>query len=105
MPEYDDEPRAEARGRKLDAADLGWRDDVARDADDEQAAESLIEHDLRGNARIGATEHDREGVLCRAEPELTRHLRGIRIAADVRHEALISRTQLLESRQGRYPNL
>ena len=61
-PEHDDEARAEALGRELDAADLRRCDDVARDADDEQVAESLVEHDLDGHARVGAAEDDRDAA-------------------------------------------
>ena len=57
--------RAEALGRELDAADLRRRDDVARDADDEQIAQALVEDDLGGRARIGAAEHDRARRLRR----------------------------------------
>jgi hypothetical protein len=46
VSEDHDELRVEFRCGELDAADLRWRDDVARDADDEQVAESLVEDDL-----------------------------------------------------------
>ena len=42
------------------------RDDIAGDADDEQVAEALAEDQLRGNARIGAAQHDGERLLRRA---------------------------------------
>ena len=63
MAEHHHQARAEGLGGELDAADLGGRDDVAGDADDEQVAESLIEDQLRGHARIGAAEDDGEGLL------------------------------------------
>src|SRR5215469_16028202 len=65
MPEYHYQARTECGGSELDTADLRGRDDVAGDANDEQVPESLIEHDLRGHARIGAAEHDRPGSLHR----------------------------------------
>jgi hypothetical protein len=50
MAEHDDQWCAESRGRELDAAHLGWRDDVACDTNDEQIAETLIEDDLGRHA-------------------------------------------------------
>ena len=47
VPEDDDQPRAESLGGELDAADLRRRDDVAGDADDEQVAQALVEHESR----------------------------------------------------------
>ncbi len=67
VAEHHDEPRAEPRGRELDAADLRRRDDVARDADHEQVAEALIEYELRGHARVRAAQDDRERLLTRDE--------------------------------------
>src|SRR6516225_4020460 len=63
MAEYHHEAHAEGRSRELDAADLRWRDDVAGHADDEQVAESLVEDDLGGHARVRAAEHDGERFL------------------------------------------
>ena len=63
VPEHDDEPRVELLGGELDAADQRRRDDVAGDADDEEIAEALIEHELGGHTRIGAAEDDRERLL------------------------------------------
>src|SRR6267142_2840838 len=39
---------------------------IARDADDEQVAETLAEDELRRDARVGTAEHDRERLLSRA---------------------------------------
>ena len=50
VPHHDDESCAESRGGELDTADLRRRDHVAGDADDEQIAEPLIEHDFRRHA-------------------------------------------------------
>src|SRR6267378_1718300 len=62
----DGQPRVEALGRELDAAHLRRRDDIARDADDEQVAETLAEDELGRNARIGTAEHDGERLLAGA---------------------------------------
>src|SRR2546422_1499609 len=45
-----------SRRSKLHAADLGRRDDVSGDADDEQVTKSLLENELGGNTRVGAPE-------------------------------------------------
>ncbi len=50
MPEDDDETGAEAFGSKLDTADLRRRDDVPRNANDEEIAKALVEHDLYWDA-------------------------------------------------------
>ena len=63
MSEHDDQSRAEARCGELHAADLRRRDDVARDADHEQVAEPLVEHQLGGHPRIGAAKDDGEWFL------------------------------------------
>ena len=65
VPEHDHQPRAEARRRELDAADLRGGDNVAGDADDEQIAEALVEDNLRRHARVRASEDDRERLLRR----------------------------------------
>ena len=63
VAQHHDEPRAVSGGGEFDAADLRWRDDVARDADDEQVAQALIEHQLRRDAGIRAAEDDGERLL------------------------------------------
>src|SRR4029077_13100985 len=50
------EPSPVARGGEFDAADLRGGHDVSGDPNDEQVAQALIEHDLRGNPRVGASE-------------------------------------------------
>ena len=62
----DRQPRFEALGRELDAAHLRRRDDIARDADDEQVAKTLAEDELGWNARIGTAKYDGERLLPRA---------------------------------------
>ena len=63
VAEHHHQPRAEPRRGELDAADLRRRDDVSGHADHEQIAQALVEHDLRGHARVGAPEDDRERLL------------------------------------------
>ena len=55
---------AELFGGELDAADLGWGDDVAGDADDEQIAEALIEDDFDRYPGVGTAENGGEWFLC-----------------------------------------
>ena len=81
VAEHHDQPRAEALGGELDAADLRRRDDVAGDADDEQVAEPLVEHDLGRHARVRAAEDDRERLLRRGQPVVSVWL----VAAAVPH--------------------
>ena len=52
VSENDDESRVEPRGRELDAADLRGCDNVARNTDDEEVAQPLVENDLGGYPRI-----------------------------------------------------
>jgi hypothetical protein len=63
VTQYHDQSRAELAHRELHTADLRWGHDVPGDANDEQVAESLIEHDLGGHARVGATEDNPERFL------------------------------------------
>ncbi len=71
MPQHHDKPRAEACGRKFYAADLRRRHDIPGYPDDEQVAKSLPEDELGGNAGIGASEDDGEGLLSFGEREGT----------------------------------
>ena len=66
-PEHDDQRRAELGGGKLDAADLRRGDDVARNADDKQVAEALVEDDLGRHPGVGASEDDSERFLAGGE--------------------------------------
>ena len=96
VPEDHDEARAEALGGELDAADLRRRDDVAGHADHEQIAQTLIEDDLGGHARIGAAEDDGEWLLPGGELHPARGVRERRLAAHVRDEAAIAFAQPVE---------
>ena len=59
-------PPAEPRRGELDAANLRGSNDVAGDADDKQLAQTLIEHHLCRDSRIGTPEDDGELLLtCR----------------------------------------
>src|SRR5690606_22289187 len=74
--------------RELDARDLGGRDDVACHADDEEAAQALVEDGLRRRARIRTTEDDGEGTLtARKLGAIADHRLD---APDVLHEASIA---------------
>lgn len=88
--------RTVARSRKLHAADLRGSDDVAGHADDEQIPQTLIEYDLRGNARIGASQDDRKRFLAvgqRCSPSLRQ--KGCR-AALIRREPEIPLSESIE---------
>ena len=65
MPHDHHQPRAELLGGKLDAANLRWRHDVARHADDKQVPKAEVKYDLRRHARIGATKNDGKRLLAR----------------------------------------
>ena len=80
MTEHHDQASLEAGCRKFHTADLGWSDDVARDADDEQIAEPLVEDDLCRHTRIGTPEDDRERLLSRRQ----------RLAAGAAHSGLLA---------------
>src|SRR5881628_3084784 len=71
VSEHDHKPRAEACGRKLHAADLRRRHDIPSYPDDEQVAKSLPEDELGGNAGVGASEDNGEGLLSFGESEAT----------------------------------
>ena len=84
-PMHDHQARAEALRRELDAADLRRRDDVAGDANHEQIAEALIEHELGRHARVRAAEDDRERRLAGHElgtPRLVRVLERAHLVGD-----------------------
>jgi|SRR6267143_4603902 len=71
VSEHDDQPRAEACGRKFYAADLRRRYDIPSYPDDEQVAKSLPEDELSGNPGVRATEDNGEGLLSFGEREAT----------------------------------
>src|SRR5438477_2683467 len=71
MPQHHDQPRAEARGRKFYAADLRRRHDISRDPDHEQVAKSLPEDEFGGDAGVGASEDNGEGLLSLSESQAT----------------------------------
>ena len=97
MPQHHDQPRVEALRRELHAADLRGGHDVAGDADHEQVAEPLVEHDLRGHARVRAAEDDGEGLLARRELAAAHRLRGRDVAvAHVVDEPAVAFAQAVE---------
>jgi hypothetical protein len=96
MTQHHDETRAEAFRGEFNAADLRWRHDVARHADHEKITQSLVEDDLDGHARVGATENHGEGFLAGDELHAT-HVRRRRIEARrTRHKAAITFPETLE---------
>ena len=66
VAEHDDEREVEHADAELERAEHAGVDDVAGRADDEEVAEALVEDDLRGDARVGAAEEDRERVCLAA---------------------------------------
>src|SRR5271167_1658612 len=87
------QPRAKLLGRKVDAADLRGGDNVSRNPNHEQVAQSLVEDDLDGNARIGTAKYCREWLLTRRQFNAARAAFEDVAAADIRHEAMISLAQ------------
>ena len=93
VPQHDRQPGPEACGCELHTADLRRRHDIAGDANHEQIAQALIEHDLRGHARIGAPQDDRKGLLPRGQLGAARVTdEGVGVAG-VREEAAIALAQ------------
>ena len=84
------------RGRKLHAPDLRRRHDIARDPDDEQIAEPLIEDQLRGDARVGAAKDDGKRFLSGHELGTSRRIRQHTFVGLIRGEALIAFPKPLE---------
>jgi hypothetical protein len=82
--------------RELDAADEGWGHDVSGDADDEEVAQALVEHDLRGHPRVRAAEHDGEGGLARHELGPAGRVRRVLLAPPPRDKAAIALAQAIE---------
>jgi hypothetical protein len=96
MAEHDDQSGAIARCCELHAADLRGRDDIAGDADDEQIAETLIEDDLRGHARIRTAQDDGERFLARRDLVTTALARQRVLIAFARNETRIAFPQSFE---------
>ena len=94
---HDDQAGPELAGRELDGPDERRRDDVARDADDEEIAEALVEDELRRRPRIRAAEDGRERPLPRGEARVPAS-NGLAFAGD---EALIAFHQAVERVFGR----
>jgi hypothetical protein len=93
VAEDDDQPGAESRSGELHAVDLRGGDDIARDADDEQVAESLIEDQLRWDSRIGAAKDNRERLLPGCQRQPPRPVRAGVAVARFRYEPAISLAQ------------
>jgi hypothetical protein len=56
VSEHDDQRRSESTDREVNALRDRWRCHVSSDPDAEEVTESLIEHDLRRNATVGAAD-------------------------------------------------
>jgi hypothetical protein len=63
VPENDNETSSEPRSGKFNAPYTRRGDDIPSDANYEQVAEALIKDDLGRYTRVGAPEHDGEGLL------------------------------------------
>src|SRR5579862_8493200 len=100
VPQHHDQPRAERLGRELDAANLGWRDDVARDSNHEQIAEALVEHDFGRYAGVGAAQDDREGRLLEGELDAPSAARARLRFPDVSDETAIAVAKAVEGLLG-----
>jgi hypothetical protein len=96
MAEHDDQPRSETRRSEFDAADLRRSYDVASNTNDEEVAESLIEHDLGRNARIGASEDDRNWLLTLGQLDATGLAQKNMRLARIRGEPEVSLSQPAE---------
>src|SRR2546422_8817891 len=82
-----------SRRSKLHAADLGRRDDVSGDADDEQVTKSLLENELGGNTRVGAPEDNGKWLLRRGERKTTRLAKSSTGVTYVRHKPTVALSQ------------
>ena len=96
MTKNDNQPRPELRGSKLDAADLRRGHDIARNANDEQVAEPLVEQEFDGDARIRARDDGRKRVLSANEFGAPRLAEGARVATFAGDEAAIAVAQALQ---------
>jgi hypothetical protein len=93
VPKHHDKPRAEACGRKFDAADLRRRHDIPSYPDDEQVAKSLPEDEFGGNAGVRASEDNGEGLLCIGERVATSLVEGGRGVCHARDKPPIALSQ------------
>ena len=101
MPKHHHQPGAERFDGKFDAADLGRGDDVAGHADDEQFPQPLVEHQLAGNAGIGAAEQHGKGLLPHDQLGPACLVGGQRHASQAGHETPVAVLQDSESFDGR----
>src|SRR4030095_5350336 len=84
MAEHDEEQRLQMPPRILQTPSDFRRQDISRDADDEQLAESGVENQLRRYSGITATQDRRIGVLplCEISEDLLLHRGKSRRACD-----------------------
>ena len=96
VPQHHHQSGAVPRRGKLDAADLGGRDDVPGHPDHEQVAETLVEDDLGRHPRVGAPEDDGKRLLSRRQCDAARLTReGVR-APLIGDEPTIALAQALQ---------
>ena len=100
VPQDDDQPRTEMLRRELDTAHLRWRNDVARNPDDEQVAQTLIEDDLDRYPGIGASEYGGEWFLPGGQFDAPGAARRRVMASDVGDEAGVPVTQQRQRFEG-----
>jgi len=93
VPKHDRQPRAKARSRKLNAADLGGRHDIPSYPDDEEVTKPLPENELCGNTRVGTPQDDGKGRLRNGElPGAALGERGSGVT-DAGNKATVARAQ------------
>jgi hypothetical protein len=95
VPENDNETSSEPRSRKFNASYTRRGDDVPGDANHEQIAEALIKDDLGRHTRVGATEHDGEGLLTPDEFVTPSEPQG-RVCRSIRREATVAFAESLQ---------
>src|SRR5258705_1882730 len=84
-----DERCAEPLRSELNAADLRGSDDVSRNADDKQIAQTLVEDDLCRHARVGTSENDSERLLGCSQLAATRLANECVAAPNARREETV----------------
>jgi hypothetical protein len=86
--------RPENERGEFQTTDNLWRGDIAGNSRDEQIAKALIEDDFDGDARVGATQEDREWRLQRRD-----FLQSLQVS--VRREGFTSDETLVTFRKGK----
>jgi hypothetical protein len=93
VPQYDDQRRTESFRGKLDATDLGRRNDVACHPNHEEIAKTLVEYDFGGDPSVGTPQHDGDRrLLCRAWCPVCHRI----VGSSARDEAGVTLSQAFE---------